>query len=320
LSSADAAAVDAMVEGEGRAVDGARQARVAGWLKALDGAPMPEPAGDLAARTLAAVERETQKEKGKTQNVGGDVIGRVDGKGAAAHRAGARWAWRRRMAEVGAMAVAACLLLTVTLVAVGQARVSARRTACAGNLKGFGGAFATYAGTRGQGELPMLAMPANGSWLHGDTEGAAGNNAANLLPLVTGQMLEVKALFCPGGGMPEGAVTASANAMPRIGYSYTDMYAKDKPKWGSSTTIVLGDKNPIFGEVVRPDWADRNSANHERNGNYLLHGDGSISWEGSPNAGPGHDNIWSIGSGKERVLAYTGKEVPVGVADVFLCP
>jgi hypothetical protein len=45
-----------------------------------------------------------------------------------------------------------------------------------------------------------------------------------------------------------------------------------------------------------------------------------VTWELSPDIGPDHDNIWTIASGKEPLLVYTGREVPANLHDVFLCP
>jgi hypothetical protein len=313
LTAADAAAVDAVLNGEAGA-DPARKQRVEAWLNVLDNSPMPEPAGDLAARTLAAVQADRMR------------LPRSEATATAAAkptRTAGRGAWRRRLAEFGAMAVAAALLLAVTLEGISQAKRANARTLCQANLKTIGGAMGVYA-NMSVGELPMLAMPANGNWLRGNSEAGqttAVNNAAHLLPLVTGQYLAITALFCPGAGLPSTPVGVERNALPGIGYSYRNMYGTEKPKWdGLKTTIVLADKNPVFGDIVRPEWDQKNSFNHDGRGTYVLRADDSASWELTPNIGPDHDNIWTLGSGKERPAVYTGREVPANRADVFLCP
>jgi hypothetical protein len=234
--------------------------------------------------------------------------------------------WRRRLAEFGAMAVAAMLLLAVTVEGIEQARQAAKRTACAGNLRLFATAFDNYGTIGGDGVLPMLAMPANQNWLRGNAEAggkAAMNNTANLLPLVTGKYLPAAALFCPGAGAAAGggAAAVGTNQVPGAGYSYRDMYVAERPKWdGLNGTIVLADKNPVFGDLVRTEWEKKNSANHEGKGSYVLRADSSAPWEKSPNVGPDNDNIWTIGTEKDRLAVYTGREAPVGLMDVFLCP
>ena len=272
LSAADAAAVDALLEGQGGG-EPARRQRVEAWLKALDNAPLPEPAGDLATRTLAAVQADRMRLPGPAETSARTA---ASGGPAAARQAHGvvRRSWRRRLAEFGAMAVAAALLLAVALEGAGEARKSNARTACQANLKQVAAAFGNYGSLGGAGELPMLALPANHNWLRGNADAggaAAVNNAANLLPLVTGEYLAIKALFCPGAGVPAGPVSVERNALPGIGYSYRNMYGSEKPRWdGFKTTIILADKNPVFGDIVRPEWDQKNSFNHDGKGDYVL--------------------------------------------------
>ena len=85
-------------------------------------------------------------------------------------------------------------------------------------------------------------------------------------------------------------------------------------------TIVLADKNPLFVAAARADAETGNSPNHDGRGQYVVRADGSVTWEVSPNIGPGRDNIWTVGSGKNQVVTYTGTEVPASLSDVFVCP
>ena len=99
------------------------------------------------------------------------------------------------------------------------------------------------------------------------------------------------------------------------------MYVSERPKWdGLHGTIVLADKNPVFGDIMRPELDQKNTPNHDGKGSYLLCADGSAPWVTSPNVGPDNDNIWTIGTGHDRLAVYTGREAPVGMRDVFLCP
>ena len=319
LSAADAAAADAVLEGTPGG-DPARRARVESWLKVLDASPMPEPAGDLAARTLERVQADRMRLP--VGPVGGETALAAAPRGRQALAAAPMW--RRRMAEFGAMGVAAMLLLAVTFEGLGQARQSAKRTACATNLRLFTTAFGNYGIAAGGGDLPMLAMPANQNWLRGNAPAggtAAMNNTANLLPLVAGKYLPAAALFCPGAGAGPSPAAVGTNEAPGAGYSYRDMYVSERPTWdGQRATIVLADKNPVFGDLVRTELEQRNSPNHNGKGSYVLCADGSAPWVTSPNVGPDNDNIWTIGAGRDRLAVYTGREMPVGTRDVFLCP
>src|SRR3954447_25893509 len=105
LSPADAAAVDALLNGEARVagavgggVDEPRQARVEGWLNVLGAAPVPEMRGDLAARTQAAVQADRMVLR-PAENVGMPVGG---GNGLREGGRAQAWArWRRRAGVIG---------------------------------------------------------------------------------------------------------------------------------------------------------------------------------------------------------------------------
>ena len=94
----------------------------------------------------------------------------------------------------------------------------------------------------------------------------------------------------------------------------------DAQKRLRARTIILADRNPLFvdrseASVRNPDM---NSQNHAGKGTYLLHADGHVTWELSPNIAG--DNIWTVGKGSNRLIQYAGTELPVGPADVFLSP
>jgi hypothetical protein len=92
------------------------------------------------------------------------------------------------------------------------------------------------------------------------------------------------------------------------------------PAWdGRHQNIVLGDRNPLFDPAATLD-PQSNSANHAGHGNYLVRADGAVTWETSPNVGPAHDNIWTLGTGPQYAVAYAGTETPTSKNDVFLCP
>jgi len=325
LSPADAAAVDALFSGEARIAgagggggDEQRQARAEGWLNVLGAAPVPEMRGDLAARTLAAVQADRMVLR-PTENVGMPAGG---GNGVREEGRAQAWArFRRRAGVIGSMGVAAMLLFMVAIEGLGTIKKSRARVACAGNLHNVALAYGNYC-SAGGGELPTLAMPANQNWLYGTSETGAKNNAANLLPLVVGQYLPLTAFFCAGAGLPEAAtVHTGHNEMPPISYSYRNLYGVDRPRWDRAHgSIVLADKNPVFVNTSHAGTEEHNSANHDGKGSYVVRADASVTWEISPNIGPDHDNIWTLGSGKDRQIVYKGTEIPASVKDVFVCP
>ncbi len=303
LSDADAAAVDAVLDRDvAGEVDSVRRERVQAWLKVLGAGEEPVAPGDLAERTMAAVEGERMKFRRPAETT----------------RAPSRW--RRRLAEWGAMSVAAMLFLAVTVEALGQMKKSKARVACQANLMTVGKGFDAYAEGHNE-ELPMVALASNRNWLHGNGDTGAHNNAAHLLPLVDDGLVPLKAFYCAGAGVPEGALATSKNEMPAIGYSYRNMYGSDRPMWDRGhETMVLVDKNPVFSDGARVGAQEKNSPNHDGHGQYVLRADMSVTWETRPNIGPAGDNIWTVGWGKNQVLTYNGTEVPASLLDVFVCP
>ena len=104
LSKRDAAAMDAVLDGEDAAgVETARRERVEGWLKVLPAGGMPEAPGDLAQRTMAAIERERMKVPVMAGGGGGSGEGRMSMRQCRGDGGGG-------VAEIGAMAIAAACL------------------------------------------------------------------------------------------------------------------------------------------------------------------------------------------------------------------
>ncbi len=313
LSPEDAAALDALLE-HGRTGFPANEAterltRVAAWLKTLDASPAPEPAGDLVERTLARV----QSERMRLQPA--ETAAAIPAKSP-------RYASRfklKHLTDFAAMTVAASLLGIVVTLGVFQARQSANRVACATNLQNVSTAFATFAADH-RGNLPALAM-VDANWLTPNPAiPGSHTNAENLMPLVSAKLLRPANFLCAardissyqtaGAGMPDAA----------RGYSYVNMFALDHPAWdGNHANIILADRNPLFDPQAPLD-PEANSANHAGHGNYAVRADGAVTWETTPNAGPAHDNIWTIGTGPQYQTRYAGTETPATEKDVFLSP
>ncbi len=315
LSAADAAAVDAILDGvdAGSTVDAARQERAAGWLKVLDGVSVPAVGADLVQRTLQAV-RDADRMKIPAHNAASDNSGEAPVQ---------RSRWRRRLAEFGAMGVAALLFVSVLIAGLNQTKKSQIRVACVANMKAISTGMLAYSSSAGGNALPMVAMPSNHNWLRGTADGAF-DNASHLLPLITANYVPKTAFYCPGTPPAAESVSKRTQSSPwdigPIGYSYRNMYGVDKPKWDGTAAVILTDRNPLFADGATITSANINSNNHDGRGNNVLHADGSVNWATSPNIGPANDNIWTIGDGKDRLLSYNGTETPASLADVIVCP
>jgi hypothetical protein len=334
LTAADAAVLDALLgqradpssairmhgTGNGEAAgangggeDAERRARVQGWLNVLGSSEVPAVSPGLLERTLGAVERERMKLRSAasmTPLPASHAMDKSVGGGGVR-----RWSqWR----DVAAMFIAATLLVSVLVPAVGQARQSYRRTLCATDLAVVGKGFAQYA-VAFERQLPCLATPADRNWL---VPGVGGHtNTANLLPLVNASYVPATRLICAGRGLPDGATAVpTATDIRNCSYSYINMFGPVRPTWnGNAATIVLADHNPLFVDNATNN-PESNSLNHGQKGTYVLRADGHVTWEITPNVGPGHDNIWTVGSGSNRLVKYSGIEVPTSNTDVFLAP
>lgn len=318
LCPADAAAVDALLEHGGGwrmtgSVEPARVERVGAWLETIAAQRAAQPPQDLAARTLAAVQAEANSPKAD----GGEEN--------PTHGLGLR-----RLAEYATVGLAASVLVAVVLPGLATARNSAKRVACANNLGTIGHGLDAYAVSY-NGALPSLAAPADQNWMLRDPEAATPtnhSNAANLLPLVRGEQRHVRGVenfACPAqaANVSLAGWSAESNEIPEalLGYSYANLMGASPPRWDRQRgTIVLADRNPLFtGRGCAT--ASVNSANHGGNGMYVLRADGAVTWETSPNVGPGGDNIWTVAYKTDPAQQqYRGTETPRSVRDVFLSP
>jgi hypothetical protein len=227
----------------------------------------------------------------------------------------------RYLADLAAMAVAASLLGIVVSLGVFQARQSANRVACATNLQQFNTAFASFAANN-RGNLPALAS-VDANWLYAIP--GSHSNSDNLFPLVNANLLHPANFICAGRDIAGNSSPTSHVGMLPVAegarsYSYVNMFAPDHPEWdGNHANIVLADRNPLFDPSAPLD-PQSNSVNHAGHGNYLLRADGAATWETSPNVGPAHDNIWTIGSGPQYKTRFNGTETPATEKDIFLAP
>lgn len=303
LSSADAAAIDAIVDGKASG-DDARQRTALAWVKLIQSSPTPEPSARLMSRTMAAVEE--------------DVPAVLEITAPLSKRpfffAG------RQLTEYAAMAAAAAILISILIPGIGVARQNAQRAACTSNLSQMARAFGTYASMENSA-LPVLARSADGNWMPRTRPDEQGySNVDNLLPLVRGNLTPQQSLVCPGLGTTLASFDPGLDHVPDAvrGYSYVNMYGKERPTWdGRNTTIILADRNPLFMSTgVRDPHV--NSVNHGLRGTNVLTADGSVRWVTTPDVGPAGDNIWTIG--KDCKVNYQGTEVPGARDDVFLSP
>ncbi len=284
-------------------------------IHALAQLPPVEPPVDLTRRTVAAAGAASVLRL--TPHAGKSMLTNT--------RLKAR-AWDPRKADIAVMLIAAALLLTVTLFQLNKARTLAVQTDCANNLAMLGAAFGQYAEAN-SGLLPRISVPADHDWLPRSMTGPAHRaanahcNLANLAPMlnVRTRYTSWTRMICPavvpGAGL---SGTGTRPAWSNVGYSYIDELSNYHHHWAHGGHIaIMADRNPLFygGGVGQ---VNANSWNHASRGQNVLYDDGSVFWTRTPDVGPRHDNIWTLGN--PPIVVYSGMEEPASRDDIILVP
>lgn len=322
LSTPEAALVDRLLsagDSAGRPVDLGPQPddeslrSIHAALTALSHLPEPVPPPGLAWRTLAIIRRR--------------ILGRQD---ARENRVSSRISWPHwrvlwtpRWANIAALLLVTGVVMALITVGLIHSRQSAEQIACTDNLRQLAGAFGAYAAGNA-GRLPELAPPQDGDWLPRGLTGSlprsadAHSNLANLALLVDGpaRYTTWRHFICPA--CPTVAASQRPLSWRQFGYSYLDQLARHHHHWnGRGQVVVLADRNPLFyaqGNLS----AQMNSLNHGERGQNLLYDDGHVDWATSPDVGPAHDDIWTVGH--PPLLHFTGLEEPSSRRDILVVP
>ncbi|MGC8623909.1 MAG: hypothetical protein ACP5VQ_01425 [Phycisphaerae bacterium] len=290
-------------------------ARLTKIIAALSVWPPAEPPDDLVQRTVAAARAGTPPLR--TPHAGAMMLTNT--------RPPMR-SWDPRKTDIAVMLIAAALLLTVTIFQLGKARTFAVQTACANNLAMDATAFGQYAAANNN-MLPRIAMPADHNWLprcmtpHQQRCANAHCNLANLQPLFAARQRYTSwtRMLCPAVGTTYAPKYSRGHPIwSSIGYSYIDQLSPYHHRWARGGHIaILADRNPLFyGAYPQP--INVNSWNHNQRGQNVLYDDGRVVWTRSPDVGPRHDNIWTIGAPPLRT--YRGVEEPTSPYDIILVP
>jgi prepilin-type N-terminal cleavage/methylation domain-containing protein/prepilin-type processing-associated H-X9-DG protein len=242
------------------------------------------------------------------------------------------------------------VLLAITLPVMEKVRHRGYISACAANLRSIGQALEVYA-NENRGNLPRTnyvpgAAPTAGTGAASPDPFALAGPAPNdvsaaLFLLARTQRLPYKIFICPYNDVFVYEADRGGDALSRsnftdakknLGYSLANPYPDDAAvragyqfttKLGASVAIAA-DKNP--GTAGRDDDATAaapgapwrimmraNSANHEKDGQNVLYGDGHVAWQTSALTGAHGDNIYT--NGNNQVVAS-----PMGREDSVLLP
>lgn len=327
LNTDDSRRVDQLVGGRFRVSADADPgaAKLSSLLGLLDRATVPSDAelnerrASLIDATLANVQRSIDKERSR-------FMLPVDALQPA--RRGLR------LADLGAVAVAAVVGFAVLGPVVIGARESTRTQLCAQNLSTAGFGVNLFAGNH-DGRIPNLRdMPAAASTSTSNDPaqtqwwnvGQAPSHSANLYVLIRGGYVTPADLACPGNAeAPIRIADSSAvdwQSPAEVSYSY-QLFGDKVPRLSNGTRmVILTDKSPAVDRARRGETIDPTapSRNHGPRGQMVLFSDGSVVLLASPVLESG-DNIWlprSVEQGSARTL--TGRETPAGTNDAFVGP
>ena len=185
------------------------------------------------------------------------------------------------------------------------------------------------------GQLPAVATMAGGPWWKIGYQGK--ENYSNTRPawlLVKGGYVDPSCFVCPGainGKKLQFDLSAirNYNDFPEkkyVTYSFRVMQNKPQTENMFGGKILMSDSNPLFEKL--PDNSNQltiqlngnlltiNSIGHNRSGQNVLFGDGSVKFVKVRRIGIDDDDIFTLWN----TPVYKGCEVPTCEADVFLAP
>jgi len=230
------------------------------------------------------------------------------------------------------------MLVGILMPALGRAREITRRGVCRKNLHSIGEAMNTYA-TGVSAYPDLYADRGGTYLVGADVKNENGNlkgNSCNMYVLVSEDMIDSAAFICPSTRHEVNPlekvdedddflsfenVSYSMHVQRRCGDDHNPLRISSEPDMP-----VMADRTPLTGHTswnIRggnggseaiPDQrtaqggitdsageanAERNSYNHQREGQNIVHRDGSATWAATANAGLNGDNIWTWNDGTE---------------------
>lgn len=186
------------------------------------------------------------------------------------------------------------LLIAILLPALGAARESARRTACASNIRQIGVGYYAYA-TEQKGRLPIGYTNLNLSSTYHFSNGALASKSFVMSGILYDQgiITDGQVFYCPSQtetrfqfDSADNPWLTSTSALTRIGYSTRPLYEAREWSWGPIATAMVPDNLPriedlpmvtIASDATPTDWAVDGTHNEGEGINKTL-ADGSVTW------------------------------------------
>ncbi len=186
------------------------------------------------------------------------------------------------------------------------------------------------------GKFPAVATTAGSPWWKVGYQGEENySNTRHIWLLVKGDYVDAADFMCPGNKKArmvrlEPSEVKNYNDFPDrryVTYSFRIMYPERKKGHTASQKVLMSDVNPLFENLpqnyskplniqLNKALLTLNSINHNRRGQNVLFGDGSVKFVKMRRIGIAADDIFTL----KDIRVYQGSEVPSCETDAFLAP
>ncbi|MCK4753515.1 MAG: hypothetical protein KAS75_08705 [Planctomycetes bacterium] len=241
----------------------------------------------------------------------------------------------RNFGEIAAVAALILFVSGILLPPLNFARQKSWQTRCQKQLSSIFQGSSSYRGDH-DGQLPSVATAAGEPWWKVGYQGTENHsNTRSIWLLVKGDYVDPADFVCPGRSQGRAlqfdiSDVSNYNDFPARRYvTYSFRIKCDKSLMESShgRQALMADLNPLF-EKLPQNYAGHlklkldesllniNSINHNRHGQNVMFGDGSVNFVKSRNIGILQDDIFTL----QNTDLYQGVEVPSCETDAFLAP
>jgi len=239
------------------------------------------------------------------------------------------------LSKVAAAAAVILIVLGTWFAPFGFARHKYRQHQCQRQLARIFQGIDNYSSDH-DGQMPAVASAAGAPWWKlGDQGSNNHSNTRHIWLLVKGDYVNPADFVCPGKRQKVAirlvpSQVRNYNDFPSRGhitYSFRIGCSKSQGKAAQGRKVLMADLNPLFerlpGDYSKPfkleppiDLLILNSTNHNRRGQNVLFGDGSVKFVKVRRIGVAEDDIFTL----QDTDIYKGVEVPFCEADAFLAP
>jgi hypothetical protein len=246
--------------------------------------------------------------------------------------------WRnigKRLATAAVFMIVGGALITGLNIASRIARQKSWQQLCQMQLSNIWQGITSYSSDH-DGKMPAVATASGEPWWKVGFQGKENHsNTRHMWLMVKGNYVDPAKFVCPGQRQTiviqiDPSEIKNYSDFPDRGHvTYSFRITRSEPEMEStlSDRVLMSDLNPLF-ERLPPDYSNplklklnrelltSNSINHDRRGQNVLFGNGSVKFLKTRQLGITDDDIFTI----QNTQVYQGCEVPVSKTDAFVAP